>query len=263
MATTLTLKQGLDGYTGTLDTFIRRDNTARRDLNQGGASVIQVQHSGNEMNPFYKAGFIEFDISGVPAGQTIQTATLRMYLHADLIGGGVQKKIEVHNMLSDILDYGTGDNDSQYGTVTYNHLVHSSVDWGPPVDDAPVPDADFDSTVITAINTVTADVDSWIEFDITDLVSDWHDGSLPNYGMYLYPGNDQTALYFRSSEYATATERPELVIEYFIPTCGDFDHPYPLGDLSKNCYVDLEDIMLFAQYWLDCTDPHPPCNFVP
>ena len=212
MATTLTLKQGLDGYTGTLDTFIRRDNTARRDLNQGGASVIQVQHSGNEMNPFYKAGFIEFDISGVPAGQTIQTATLRMYLHADLIGGGVQKKIEVHNMLSDILDYGTGDNDSQYGTVTYNHLVHSSVDWGTPIHNGPQPDQDFNSALASSLVVMNSDVGTFLELDVTSLVGSWYDGSLTNLGMFLAPGNDQTALYLGSSEY-TGNE-PELVVTY-------------------------------------------------
>jgi len=40
-----------------------------------------------------------------------------------------------------------------------------------------------------------------------------------------------------------------------IPTCGDQDHPYPVGDLSKDCRVNLEDFAKLASTWLECTAP--------
>ncbi len=76
--------------------------------------------------------------------------------------------------------------------------------------------------------------------------------------------------------------------------CGDAGHPYPVGDINHDCYVnwqdletfsdkwlascagtnwcngvdlnedsivDLEDFVIFAGYWLDCTDPDLPCSY--
>lgn len=37
--------------------------------------------------------------------------------------------------------------------------------------------------------------------------------------------------------------------------CGDYCHPYPLGDASKDCEVNLQDIALLASNWLACTKP--------
>ncbi len=37
--------------------------------------------------------------------------------------------------------------------------------------------------------------------------------------------------------------------------CGDECHPYPAGDLDKDCVVTFSDFALFASHWLDCTKP--------
>ena len=37
--------------------------------------------------------------------------------------------------------------------------------------------------------------------------------------------------------------------------CGDECHPYPAGDIDKNCIVDFNDFGLFALSWLECTKP--------
>jgi len=39
------------------------------------------------------------------------------------------------------------------------------------------------------------------------------------------------------------------------PTCGDANHPYPAGDLNKDCRVDLADLALLLAHWLECTAP--------
>jgi hypothetical protein len=38
-------------------------------------------------------------------------------------------------------------------------------------------------------------------------------------------------------------------------TCGDACRPYPTGDLSQDCVVDLLDFAAIANDWMDCTDP--------
>jgi len=37
--------------------------------------------------------------------------------------------------------------------------------------------------------------------------------------------------------------------------CGDPGHPYPIGDLNKDCEVNFFDIAILALHWLDCTRP--------
>jgi hypothetical protein len=41
--------------------------------------------------------------------------------------------------------------------------------------------------------------------------------------------------------------------------CGDYQHPYPVGDIDENCRVDYEDLGLIGQYWLseiiEASDP--------
>jgi len=37
--------------------------------------------------------------------------------------------------------------------------------------------------------------------------------------------------------------------------CGDECHPYPPGDIDKNCITDFNDFAAFADNWLVCTKP--------
>lgn len=39
------------------------------------------------------------------------------------------------------------------------------------------------------------------------------------------------------------------------PTCGDPEHPYPVGDLNKDCRVDIADLELLIDHWMECTAP--------
>ena len=47
------------------------------------------------------------------------------------------------------------------------------------------------------------------------------------------------------------------------PVCGDDAHPKPLGDLNGDCYVNFEDFAEMASSWLVCTNPKPPCSYLP
>ena len=37
--------------------------------------------------------------------------------------------------------------------------------------------------------------------------------------------------------------------------CGDPDHPYPVGDLNRDCLVDMLDLAIFSSHWLESTQP--------
>ncbi len=47
----------------------------------------------------------------------------------------------------------------------------------------------------------------------------------------------------------------ETIIGYALPQCGDPNHPYPPGDLNRDCCVDLLDFAIIASYWLENTAP--------
>jgi len=38
-----------------------------------------------------------------------------------------------------------------------------------------------------------------------------------------------------------------------VSCCGDYRHPYPVGDLNRDCKVDMSDLAVFTNHWLDCT----------
>lgn len=38
-----------------------------------------------------------------------------------------------------------------------------------------------------------------------------------------------------------------------VAVCGDLTHPYPAGDITKDCRVDLWDLAVLAGSWLQCT----------
>ena len=51
---------------------------------------------------------------------------------------------------------------------------------------------------------------------------------------------------------------PDIGVQITIlpePLCGDPLHPYPVGDLNFDCYVDLRDIALLTLHWLECNAP--------
>lgn len=38
-----------------------------------------------------------------------------------------------------------------------------------------------------------------------------------------------------------------------VSCCGDYRHPFPVGDINKDCKVNMIDFALLVGHWLDCT----------
>jgi len=46
-----------------------------------------------------------------------------------------------------------------------------------------------------------------------------------------------------------------------VACCGDYNHPFPAGDIDKNCRVDMSDLVLLANYWrTEINDPNDPAK---
>lgn len=46
---------------------------------------------------------------------------------------------------------------------------------------------------------------------------------------------------------------PEIDAIADVSACGDYKHPYPLGDVNQDCSVDLLDFAIMSKHWLECT----------
>ena len=59
-----------------------------------------------------------------------------------------------------------------------------------------------------------------------------------------------------SGDGGSSPYKPILEFYYVAePACGDYAHPYPVGDVDKNCIVDMHDLAQMAADWLVCTAP--------
>lgn len=51
----------------------------------------------------------------------------------------------------------------------------------------------------------------------------------------------------------TSLEYGEVDAVADVAACGDYKHPFPLGDINRDCRVDLADFAVLAENWTACT----------
>ncbi len=78
-------------------------------------------------------------------------------------------------------------------------------------------------------------------------MSVWSDGKI-DFTADLPAGETFVKLYQDLGQYKFSVVSPD-------PRCGDLEHPYPLGDVNHDCYVDMVDIAMLAANWLNCSAP--------
>ncbi|MCD4824315.1 MAG: DNRLRE domain-containing protein [Phycisphaerae bacterium] len=180
MAAEITIQPGAEGK----DTYSRGDTP---DTNYGDSSGLKLMDYGISYR--YRS-FIQFDLSGIPAGQTIDSVTLSLYKY------GHYGTVVVDATLYQITE------SWDESTLTYN--------------DEP----SYGSTAIASRSMTGGETNGWKTWEdtnLTSLVQDWYDGTTTNYGLVLRVqtniGNSNIAFY--SSDYTTdASLRPKLDVTY-------------------------------------------------
>ena len=81
--------------------------------------------------------------------------------------------------------------------------------------------------------------------------------------LMMRAGANGSTLLHRPTCYIDDLEAPVTDSGPVPAVCGDPGHPYPVGDMTLDCHVDLADFAKIAENWLDCTDPAPPCSYNP
>ncbi|MCH5375206.1 MAG: DNRLRE domain-containing protein, partial [Planctomycetes bacterium] len=190
-----------------------KDNTLIENATgatSNGAGDIYVGQNGN--GDLARRGLVAFDIAGsVPAGATIQSVALTMYVVQTQVG---DYPVELHRVLADWGEAGSTGNgtgaQAQSGDATWLHTFYDSELWTNA-------GGDFSPTA-SGIATVGAQ-DAFYTWDASpQMVADvqnWLDNPATNYGWLLQSDETQnSAKRFASREAADPALQPALLIQY-------------------------------------------------
>ena len=169
------------GTLGTVEDAHVADDPGKYGKNYG---TSQGFSAGTVAPDSTRQGLLQFDLSSIPPGSTISSATAT--LSVLLNGGG---SVDVHQVTAPWSE----------ASVTYNSF-NSAYD---PAVAAVIPGA-------TAGNTTSV--------DLTALVTSWYDGSTPNYGILLDETGGGLTTY-TAGEHAVPSMRPALDVCYTTGQC--------------------------------------------
>jgi uncharacterized repeat protein (TIGR01451 family) len=198
------------------------DNTLYQDaagqLSNGAGHHFYVGDTNQSSNAI-RRGAVKFDLSAVPAGSIILSATLT--LHMSMTRSGAES-IDLHRALQ---NWGEGTSNAGLGTrgegigtqattndVTWIYTFFNTQRWN-------TPGGDFVPTA--SASTSVADVGSyqWTGAGVVADVQQWVNNPGTDFG-WIITGNEttrQTAKQFDTKENATAANRPVLTIVYSVP----------------------------------------------
>gem|GEM_PF-2429575 len=174
-------------------------------------------------------GFLNWDLSSLPAGIHVANASLRLY-YAGEEGEGGDDVYPVH--VAKVI--GTN---PDLGQATWNSS-DSSNGWTGGTDGGAKNIAPAESTVAVGKK------HGWVVWNVTNMVQEWVDAPGTNYGMAIDPDSAATVdsnRYFASQEHPDLALRPQLVITYgYSPVSGNepppevsaLPVPMPVDDLD-------------------------------
>lgn len=214
----LILQEGLNGYAGTKDNTIYEGSIGEFNFeehsNGGGDTFI----AGNTNDGFRRRALLQFDLSAIPSGSTIESAELELTVAKTRAGSSQQT---LYRMFS---EWGEGTADAGIyqgeGTLagqddaTWLYRLYSFAPWADPGAEGNY----FPTASATAgaggAGTAVVFSDAGLVQDIQNFVS----GTYPNRG-WLIKGDesaDQTTKAYHSSESSSAS-KPKLTITYTPP----------------------------------------------
>jgi len=194
---TLTLQQGVDGYTGTTDTYLDAyDSTSAHDDPIFPATGLAMR-SGDIMFPL-----IQFDFGAIPPQATVVSATLSLYS-------------SWHNNAQPTCGraYGLLRPWKEAEATWYAATLTNT--WGLPGASDPATDRDATSPALRRF--VNAEGQRY-DFAVDWLVQRWVADPASNHGLLLRPSGEwATRFDFASSEAQDVAHRPRLTVVYELP----------------------------------------------
>ncbi len=87
---------------------------------------------------------------------------------------------------------------------------------------------------------------------VADMI-DAYDGSAGGTGFDLEELKLDWIMYVRISDDPGSSATTEIDAVADVSCCGDYKHPFPIGDLTEDCRVNLLDFAALSENWLVCT----------
>ena len=187
------------------------ENATGSRSNGAGDIFVGLNNDGNRI----RRGLLAFDVAGsIPAGSTINSASLTMWLNRSRVGN---RNVALHKVLADWGEAGSsgsGDGaDSQTGDATWLHKFFSNQFWVNP-------GGDFSPTA-SGVKAIGASGASYTWSSTVQMVADvqsWLNNSTTNFGWLLKGDETQrSSKRFDSGESTTASRQPVLTIDYTAP----------------------------------------------
>ncbi len=195
------------------DTYLREEEPV---LRYGGSPELRI---GSDDHKGLRAAF-QFDLNQIPAGASILSATLEIYMYGNVTGSaGSHLEVEAHRITRDWHEGKEIDVEDGHGACW--DWYHDEHDWT-------TPGAEYDPAVLSTTNILYGDTNRWYGWDVTTLVQGWVDGTFPNDGLILkdvdegFPSqNDSMEALFYSREWSNQNYRPKLTVVYQEPSQND------------------------------------------
>jgi hypothetical protein len=187
---TVTLQQGLEGYTGTEDTYLSQANPSQHFDQETRIRVGDARRLN---------GLLRFDLSAIPSGADIAEATLRLYGFDSRFGRDIAVSLHVISR-----------------TVTVSEATWSQSRQSETWAIAGCGDVRTDRRAAPEHTFTTAGLRRWYDIDVSSAVQQWVSGDVGNNGwLLLGPEGDEEVHAFAPAEYPTANLRPMLLVTYF------------------------------------------------
>jgi len=243
MADVTVLQQGVGGYTGCKDTWISNERwETRRNYGRSGTMAAGGQ----------RHMLIRFDLAGIPKGETVHKAVLR------LADAGFPRKGRDGKFAGTLQAYAV----TREWSESASWGAHARKSWRDKGEPWASPGGEYDEKTKTGPD-VLAD-GPWghvHELDVTEIVRAWVGGKLANHG-FLVKGVGRGRTYVASSDWGAVPGRPQLIVDHGAAAAGiPLLKPAPktleLDPISKTPDAGKGD----GDYDIVCVGQNPNCVF--
>ena len=275
----------------TINIIASRDNTLIEDVNgawSGGIMPWIFAGNTNQVDAEdTRRGLVRFDLSAIPLGSTINTASVRLRMTKSVIAG--TNTYTLHKVLA---DWGEGSSEgaggsgapSTAGSATWIHRSYPSTLWS-------TSGGDFDPTASASLSVAGLAFYTWSSAQLAADVQSWVASPVSNYG-WLLRGNEAvlvSAKRFDSRETVLDADKPTLIVNFTPPAvygaccvgescvlagptqCAALQGVYKgdgtpcmagtccAGDIDASGAVDVNDLLAVVTTWGPCPAPPQTC----
>lgn len=220
------------------------DNTLIQDpggtYSAGKAANFYAGRVGTNGGGTIRRGVLKFDLSAIPAGSSIESATITLY--CSKAGLGTQFPVSFKRLTASFgegasVAFGGGGATAEPGDATWQHRFYPDVPWSSP-------GGDFVGTVSAVRNVGGIGFYTWNSTaELVADVQEWIDDPSGHHG-WIVQGNEttlQSVKRFDSRE-SSPSVRPKLVVVFQPPASTP-------GDLNGDRRVDAVDLSILLGQW--------------